>query len=157
MWHESMARSTAGTGSRAHLGPESILLPIMGVVNFFKFQTKPLTLPPNNSSHEQSEKQATIKFNYQTWPMITVCLFPFLIQWEEHSPIYYTGFIISRDFKMANQTEKHPLWGCRKCLGTLLHPRAPIKSLIFTVLWEGEANLPLLQNLMVESSAFPGC
>lgn len=116
-----MAWSTAWTGSWASLWPW--FNPKMGSVNFFKIQMRPLApFYPTNSSYEPSDKQ-------QTSSMIKHgnglrMLFPFLIQWEGHSPVYYTGFIINRGFKMATKTENHGLFffflGFRKCFGILL-------------------------------------
>lgn len=61
-------------GPEPHLGPDTILLPRVGLVNFFKLQSKLLAplYPSNSSVNLQSKKQATVKFTDHTWLMTTV-------------------------------------------------------------------------------------
>lgn len=55
-WHEGQAQIQPEPGPEPHLGPDSILLPSMDLVNFFKMQSRLLLTAPVNL---QNKKQAT--------------------------------------------------------------------------------------------------
>lgn len=55
-WHEGRAQIQPELGPEPHLGPDSTLLPSMGVDNFYKMQSRLLVTAPVNV---QNKKQAT--------------------------------------------------------------------------------------------------